>query len=189
MKKPDKVYFWFAGLLFVTTITFSFVVGIYNQTFMRSTILQALPDFSDFTSNSNLQNFIIIFTNNASKSLVIIFSGIFLGLLPIYIIYTNAQLIGLVAAMVYLHTNMVVVLAGLLPHGITESFAIILSTGYGIWLGAMTLRWLLFHEWKNFKQALKISFLEYIKIVLPLLLFSAMIEAFITPSIIHFFGG
>lgn len=188
--RPNHFYFVFIANLFIIIITFTFAIyTISLVTIMNNadaTISKThAASASDF---SNFKTFVDIFGNNISKAYMSMFAGFLFGIFPIYFIYVNSQIIGVVSSIVYLGSGGPVILAGLLPHGITESIAIITSSGYGVWLGVKFFRMIFYKESAAFKEATFYALSKYVKIILPLLLFSAIIETYVTPLVVHHFS-
>ncbi len=116
-----------------------------------------------------------IFFNNTSIALISLFSGFLLGVIPIFLLISNGLVIGLISSIVTKEVGLFS-LWRLLPHGIFEIPAIILSFALGIKFAGFILK-------KNFKKEFKIllkdSIRAFIFIIVPLLVLAAIIEAFL----------
>ncbi len=122
----------------------------------------------------------IIFLNNALKSLAAIFLGIGFGIFPLFLVAYNGEAVGIVANIFSKEKGILYVLAALLPHGIIEIPAILISAGIGLRLGHMvylSLRGMKTDIRSELRQAVKF----YIRVIVPLLLVAALIETFVTP--------
>lgn len=93
------------------------------------------------SSNPQLSFFIFIFLNNSIKSVVIIFLGALLGILPALFLLINGAVIGYL-----IHLNAIqgqdlftLIVKGLLPHGIIEIPAIIIACAFGLKFGSRVL--------------------------------------------------
>jgi stage II sporulation protein M len=110
-----------------------------------------------------------IFSNNVYVSFLSVITGIAFGIVPVFIAMSNGYVIGFVANKVVTKEGLLVLLK-LLPHGIFEIPAIMISIGLGIRLGQI---------WKN-KESAKTTWkkitLAFILIVVPLLIIAAIIE-------------
>ncbi|MEC0093949.1 hypothetical protein PMSD_21505 [Paenibacillus macquariensis subsp. defensor] len=97
--------------------------------------------------------FVFIFLNNSIKAVLIIFFGIFLGILPVIFLMINGMVLGyLVHHLSAQGENMFdVIVKGLLPHGIIEIPAIIIACAFGLRLG--TLVWISIGQWNREKRA------------------------------------
>jgi uncharacterized membrane protein SpoIIM required for sporulation len=66
-----------------------------------------------------------------------------------------------------------------LPHAILESIANLTADGLGLWLGVKTLMLLLKKEHGKLKPAITYSLKLFIAFIIPILIVSAAIEAFV----------
>jgi len=103
--------------------------------------LESMSSTIDQSSNPTLAMFIIIFLNNAIKSIFIIYLGVFFGLIPIFFLAVNGMVIGyLLHNMAEVHGGAYtfeIIIKGLLPHGIIEIPAIVIASAYGIRFGVL----------------------------------------------------
>lgn len=106
--------------------------------------LEQIASKIDASDNPQWTMFVLIFMNNAIKSIVIMYLGVFLGILPVFFLVVNGMLIGyLLKASAELHGGGFVfelVVKGLLPHGILEIPAIIIACAYGMRFGVLILK-------------------------------------------------
>ncbi|MFS0874209.1 stage II sporulation protein M [Paenibacillus xylanilyticus] len=137
--------------------------------------------------------FIFIFFNNAIKSVLVIYAGIFFGILPVIFLVINGMVIGF---LVHFTTNngaslFDIVVKGLLPHGIIEIPVIIIACAFGLKFGGLAFRSLvqlgsakrqmLGKQWETFlKKTLTASCW-----IVILLFIAAIIESTITFSIVR----
>jgi stage II sporulation protein M len=148
----------------------------------RDTINQLFSGLSFARNIPTFQLFIFIFLNNAIKALLVILLGFLFGIVPIFFVFTNANLIGLVVAVFGPREGFLQVVLSLLPHGIFEIPAILIASGYGLWLGVKFYRKLRYEE--PFMEAFRFSMRKYFTVVFPLLLLAAFIEAYITSFLV-----
>lgn len=143
--KEMRGYISFGFILFLAGI----VIGGTNpafKMFIEGQIagIQELSQMIDSASNPTLTMMIVIFLNNAIKSIFIIFLGAFLGVLPIIFLVVNGMVIGFILQGIANQpegpTVIEVIVKGLLPHGIIEIPAIIIACAYGMKLGALTFK-------------------------------------------------
>jgi len=111
-----------------------------------------------------------IFSNNVYVSFLSIVLGIFLGIVPLLISIFNGYIIGFVVNRVSDQEGLSI-LWQLLPHGIFEIPAIMISVGLGLTLGSF-----MFKEGESRKNIIKNVALSFILIVVPLLIIAAIIE-------------
>jgi stage II sporulation protein M len=138
----------FIGVSFVLFFA-GIVIGGSNpafRSFLDSQLaaLQGLVDVVEGAENKTLAMIVIIFLNNAVKSILIIFLGAFFGLLPILFLVVNGMVIGYLLERVADTPGAIsvfeLVVKGLLPHGIIEIPAIIVACAYGLRFGVLVLR-------------------------------------------------
>ncbi len=136
----------------------------------------------DFTT---FQLFVFIFGNNLGKTAIAMVAGVLFGIVPLLMLIVNGYLIGIVGGRILLNEGLLVVLGGLVPHGIFEIPAIIIALSWGIWIGArFSAR--LFRKGGSITKALRVAVISYVRLVAPLLLAAALVEAFLTPMVLHF---
>jgi uncharacterized membrane protein SpoIIM required for sporulation len=113
-----------------------------------------------------------IFSNNIKASFFAILLGVVFGIFPLITAAINGYLIGFVSRFV-MEIQGASVLWRLLPHGIFELPAIILSIGLGLKLGSDIFS-------KKGRKGLKSDFIEsmrlFVFVIFPLLLIAGLIE-------------
>lgn len=143
--KDMRGYIGFAFVLFFAGI----VVGGTNegfQSFLEAQIagLSQLVETVDNSSNPTLMMMVVIFLNNAIKSILVMYLGAFFGILPLLFLVINGMVIGFILK----HTAATpdglpvweLIVKGLLPHGIIEIPAIIIACAYGLKFGTLVFR-------------------------------------------------
>jgi stage II sporulation protein M len=127
--------------------------------------------------------FVKLFFNNLEACILLFLGGASFGIITIFIITLNGILIGAIMEIVHADHSVAFVAAAILPHGIFEIPAFIISGAIGILLAQS-----LINEWYNgtdtADDARKLA-RTFIMYVLPLVAIAAFVEAFITPIIIH----
>lgn len=137
-------------------------------------------------SGSPLKGIALLFLNNLLSSLQMMLLGIFLGVPPLLGLFSNGALLGALLTGLG-HEGIpafTFVLAGILPHGIFELPAFVISASFGLKMG--------FHlvfplPQKKRIESLRIIWREYFSIfpMLAYLLFvAAVIEVVLTPMLI-----
>jgi stage II sporulation protein M len=126
--------------------------------------------------------FLFIMFNNAAKAFLAMVAGVFFGIAPFLFVVVNGYAVGLFVRVAEGRQGWLVVAASLLPHGVLELSAIFLAAAYGFLLGRAF--------WRTLRggSALGPIFLyacgQYFRIVLPLLVAAALVEALVTPRVI-----
>lgn len=124
---------------------------------------------------------IFIFIKNASAILLSFILSPILCLLPILTLTLNGLLLSFVAAVIIQQKSFVLVLVGVLPHGIFEIPALIIGEAAALSFGIMAMTALLSpKERKLLLPNLKRN-LRYLVVALILLVPAAIIETFVTP--------
>lgn len=192
--KEMKHYF----IVVVLVFGFSLYLGWANSEQFSHFLegqMQGLKSLSQSLSskdNPQLWFFIFIFLNNAIKSVVIIFLGLLLGILPLFMLIANGMILGYVLSLQTHGSTLSIVLKGILPHGIIEIPVILIACAYGLKLGMLV--------WKSGAQLFvpdkdKTARTELVKIlhlikplivsIVVLLLFAAIIESTLTYWLVH----
>ena len=172
------------------------VAGIFIISFMAG-LLVSLQDlglsenYLDMLKNSfgwikdlnPIAIMLVIFLNNALKSLLSLVLGAGFGLIPVLFVGGNGLLLGLLVSLVLKQEGFLFVLAAILPHGIIELPMILISAGLGLRLG-----YFMYISIRGEKTDMRFELIEslwiYLRIIMPLLFVSAMIETFVTPLIV-----
>ncbi|MBI2858752.1 MAG: stage II sporulation protein M [Chloroflexi bacterium] len=134
-------------------------------------LLRGLPPFVMF---------ILIFLNNAVKSLLVILAGLGFGVLPIIFVIVNGLLIGFVVRL----ATPKVALAGILPHGVFELPAVLFASALGVHLGTVIWRKAR-GEVADIPGHIARAMKAYLLVILPALLIAAVIETYVTPLVMR----
>ena len=131
-----------------------------------------------------------ILTNNLSA----LFTAMFLGLIPFIRLPAmelglNAVLLGAMGSYYRQHgLSLAAYLAGTLPHGVTELSALVLAIAAGLHICRAVSDSLLRRGEKGaVRRAIGEALLLYARFIVPLLLVSAFVEAYVTPSLLERF--
>jgi stage II sporulation protein M len=173
-----------AFLLFSATLTVGWVGTMHNPAVGEQLMSVFQKEVAgEIISNNSFDIFVKLFFNNFEACILLFLGGASFGILTIFILSLNGVVIGSIMEIVHKDHTAIFVAAALLPHGIFEIPAFIISGALGILLaqslvsewygGADTAK-----EAKNYAR----TFIVY---VLPLVAVAAFVEAFITPVIIH----
>ena len=169
--KKTKNYFWFSLVLF-------FGVGIFGYlfpVFFEEQILKMIIELIEKTEGlGGLELIRFIFINNLKSGFFAMIFGIFLGIVPFIVAIMNGYVLGFVANKT-ISIEGILILWRLLPHGIFEIPAIMISIGLGLRLGLFLLI-SKNKNWKEFKKWFVDSLRVFVFIVIPLLILAAIIE-------------
>ena len=133
-----------------------------------------------------------LFYNNLRVSLLMLFGGIAFGLLPAAGALANGALVGYVLALAAARAGvnpLLMLAAGVLPHGIFEIPAYLLASAFGLKLGWLAARSLAGQEvreaWKSTGRELAPAILW----VMGLLAVAAAVESTVTPVLLRAAAG
>lgn len=130
-------------VLFIAGIVAGWSSEGFEQ-FLKSQ-LQGLGEISQqlgASDNPEWNFFVFIFLNNSIKSVLVMFSGLLLGVIPFFFLIINGMVIGFLLKVVEASGESLfdLIVKGLLPHGIIEIPVIVIACGYGLAFGGLVLR-------------------------------------------------
>ncbi len=167
--KECKWYFVFSLGIF----SLVFLTGFAFPIFFREKIILFIQGLVISIEGKNLLELIsFIFLNNIQAGFFVMIFGIFIGIFPIISLVFNSYLIGFVAREAAEQQG-IFILWKILPHGIFELPAVLLSIGIGLKIGFDLFR----KNWKkklgnNFKEGLRF----FVFVIIPVLIIAAIIE-------------
>jgi stage II sporulation protein M len=144
------------------------------------------------TSQSPPMVMLSIFANNAMVALVAMLAGLAAGLFPAFFVVSNGLIIGIMLETIVRNLGVVggvaVFAAGILPHGIIELPAVLISTAIGLNLGYAVLRAVF--TGKGFVVAeIKTGLRMFLSWIVPALVVAAFIETYVTAAILAAFAS
>lgn len=123
-----------------------------------------------------------LFLNNLETCVLLFLGGTIIGIVTLLVLSFNGIIIGGILEVVKGKTDILVMLASILPHGIFELPAVLVSSTLGLMLGrSMMLEFS--GQGDASVQAMYLGSL-FVKYVIPFIAFAACIEAFITPAVL-----
>ena len=178
--KSLKYYILFSSIIFIISVLsgYAFACNFPEET--REIIEELKEFFTVSEETTSFQMFLFILENNVVKLFMVIFLGVFAGLIPLLSIWGNGVILGIFAQIVSQELSWSFVVLGILPHGIIEIPVLILSTAIGMRIGKLAI-WRILGRHKNFREEWIKAIKFYIVVLVPLLFIAALIEAFITP--------
>ena len=120
--------------------------------------------------------FFVILLNNSAKSFAILLSGILFGLVPLIAVATNGYVLGVAYLFASGKVGYLKAAKVVLPHGVLEIPAIILSAGYGLWLGVTFAKRIRRRGMAGFVDQVIHAIRMFFKIAFPLFILAALIE-------------
>lgn len=175
--KKNKIYF----LIVLGIFIFSVILGMFFPVFLVNYITELVKKLAEETSGLNfLQLFFFILKNNLITAFFGLIFGIVFGLFPVSLAFLNGYVLGFISGKVANIAGFSSLIR-LLPHGVFEIPALVLSLGLGLKLGMFLF---VKNKRKQLKYDLENSLRVFLFIILPLLLIAGIIET----GLIFLFG-
>ncbi|MBT3398152.1 hypothetical protein HOA55_04090 [archaeon] len=168
--KESRWYVVTALLTFCIFILIGFAAPIFFTDQINALIQEMMLGLEGLNTQEIIS---YIFFNNLQASFFAIILGALFGVFPFITSIFNGYLIGFVMRFA-VEENGIFILWRLLPHGIFELPAIILSIGFGIKLGSNLFKKK--DKWKSFKKDFKESMRFFVFVIVPLLIIAGIIE-------------
>ncbi|MBR5485925.1 MAG: stage II sporulation protein M [Oscillospiraceae bacterium] len=174
------------------TVLFHFL-NLDNPEFVQKTVEELAQTLAKKGADSETGgvNFTSLLLNNLMVSLIAVSWGaVPFVFLSTPVLATNAIAISVMSAHFVLQgKSMAIFFAGLLPHGIFEIPALVLSVAMGLAISLnSTIRIFKDENTLSFSEMFLTCMKVYAWIVVPLMLLSAITEVYITPHIMKFFA-
>jgi stage II sporulation protein M len=165
-----KIHILIIVLLFLASVLLGFLFPVFFVDFIKKFIEEIIKKTGglDF-----FQLFLFISKNNLATAFVGLIAGVIFGIIPLFYAFFNGYVLGFVINKGVSALG-IGVLWRLVPHGIFELPALVLSLGAGLKLGTFIFGR---KKSRDFIYYVKNSFKVFIFIIVPLLLIAAVIEA------------
>ncbi len=172
------------SLLFFTTIMIGWVGTAQNPAVGEDLMKLFEKEVAGQMDGTNSVDMCLkLFANNLQACILLFLGGASFGILTIFIMSLNGIVIGAIMEIVHQDHTPLFVAAAILPHGIFEIPAFILSGALGMLLARSLLaEWYAGEDTAVDAHRFGRLFILY---VLPLVAIAACVEAFITPVVIH----
>jgi stage II sporulation protein M len=146
---------------------------------------ETLANFAKrFVGMPRIQLAAAIFLNNAVKTLVAILLGALLGIVPAFFLLANGVALGVAWTLSSGVRGPWLSLLSLLPHGALELPAVFLGTSIGLMIGLTAFKRLTRRGETTLASELVQALRYFCTVIVPLLLAAAVIEAFITATLV-----
>jgi stage II sporulation protein M len=177
---------------FLVTALLLFVLGIIagsllagHSTFAGLKINESLGGFAQMFINLPRPLLaLMIFANNAVKTLLVIVLGIAFAIVPFVFILVNGVAIGVVLHLATESKGLAYSMLAIVPHGVFELPGVLSGAAIGVMLGSKAIKRLFrkseFKIGSELSRAVKI----FISTIVPLLLIGAITEAYLTAAIL-----
>ena len=155
----------------------AFLLGFLAPIPGKMNLLGTLVDsFEPFLTLPIWKMFFVILLNKSAKSFAILLSGILFGLVPLIAVATNGYILGVAYLFVSGKVGYVQAAKKVLPHGVLEIPAVILSAAYGLWLGVTFARRIRRRDMAGFGDQVIHAIRMFFKVAFPLFILAALIE-------------
>ena len=174
-------------MLCLLGFAFSMIAGYYLGDKISVALLEELTGgLPDLEGINIVQLFFFIVYNNVTKSFLWMVLGIIGGIPPIFFVVLNGFFIGHFSYNVALDYSLGFIAAALIPHGVVEIPAILLSSAVGMGLGYALINRL--RGQGSLRAEFGKALLLFLTKILPLLVFAAVLEVILTPLVMLFLG-
>ena len=168
-----RFYILFVSILFIGSIILGYV-GFFGGTFSRpmgrlQQLSEVVEDFTVHPVGLFFLAFVLILLNNVLTCFLNIVLGPLLAIAPLASAVFNGGLIGCLA-----QKEGLIIFVGILPHGIFEIPALLLSAAIGLRMGREILK---NRMMRDLKGELRRGLRVFLVLILPLLLIAAVIES------------
>lgn len=183
-------YVWGLRLLFVLCL-FVFVVSLSMGFYLGDRVPFEIPEevswlLQYIESLSIPMIFLVIILNNLLNSLIWMVLGVLFGMPPLYFIVRNGFIVGRISYTTSLAVGLPLTAALLLPHGVIEIPAVLLSSAAGMGLGYQLINSL------RGRGSLRAEFGKALRLfvwrIAPMLLIAAVVEAALMAAMLYLQG-
>ena len=183
-------YVWGLRPLFTICLllfTFSLVMGFHLGDRIPGELLEeVMGSFPDVESLSFPMLFLFIFANNVFKSFLWMVLGVLFSAPSLFFTVLNGFIVGWFSHSIAMERGLTFTAAALIPHGVIEIPTILLSSAAGMALGYQLINRL--RGRGGLRAELGRALRLFIWRIVPLLLFSALVEVTVTPMVILLLG-
>ena len=177
---------------FLITALLLFVLGIIagsllsgHSTFAGVKINESLGGFAQMFINLPRPLLaLMIFVNNAVKTLLVIVLGIVFAIVPVVFILVNGVAIGVVLSLVTQSKGLAYSVLAIVPHGFFELPGVLSGAAIGVMLGSKAIKRLFRRSEFRVRSELSRAVKIFLTIILPLLAIGAITEAYLTAAIL-----
>ncbi len=182
---PLRPYLLVIITLFLLATAAGYVSAYFNPDIIDELMGQFEESYGWIADESPTMIMLFIFANNTINSFIAMLLGTFFGIWPVIFILINGFFIGVVVFSLLQEYSILVVLSGLLPHGIIELPMIFISASIGLRLGVLAFQKIFTIKEIRFKYEMFSAIRFFVTVIVPLLFIAAIIETFITSSILY----
>lgn len=164
-------------LILASIFAVAFLSGTLAPVPIQKEVSKAFKFLADeFQGLSGGTLFFYILSHNIMASILILFTGLFYGIIPILSMGANGFLLGVLYRRVAETLGYSKAAWMVLPHGVFEIPALLIAASYGLWLGVMAYRRMRGKENTPLRFHIGHASRQYLAVVFPLLIIAAAIE-------------
>jgi len=175
-----KRFIIISAAFFVFSIIYGYFSAYSSPEEAKNTLIEFEKIFASVLESSTFMQFIFIFLNNTFSLFLSIALGLVFGIAPFIYLFSNGMLLGVFVFLWQQEFALSEFLIGILPHGIIEIPLLIVSAAIGLKIGKAVID-KVFKKKGEVKPEVKIGLDFFIKVMIPLALIAAAVEAYITP--------
>ncbi len=179
-----RPYVLFCSVIFVLSVFLGYSAACNYSQEIQKVLREIKEMWMPFQEATSLKLFIFIAFNNISKIALVVFLGIISGIFPILFLFVNGIVVGIFAYTVAETVSWQMFLVGILPHGVIEIPVLILGAASGVKLGGVVFN-KIFRKRGNLREEFSLALEFFLRILLPLLILAAVIEAFVTANLVR----
>jgi len=184
---PHKSYLrslWPYVLVSALIFVFGIIAGYYVTEVFPSDSQEMISllkkTYEPILEAGTFSQVLFVFLKNGIASFLIIITGVIFGIIPVISLIDNGGILGMVSTSFLKEHTFYHLLAGILPHGIFEIPLFLISSAIGLKIGRTSIR-RIFKGEGSIKKELNLALNTFLKLILVLLFFVAMIEVLVTP--------
>ena len=171
--RPIRRYLPILTLIFVA----AFLAGMLAPSPTRQQMTDTFQVVADnYRGLAGGKLFFTILLHNVMASIIVLISGVIVGIIPTFAIGANGFLLGVVYRQAAEVAGYWKAALKVLPHGVFELPALLLAASYGLWLGVTVVRKIRGKESTLLRFHIEHAFRRYFTVVFPLLIVAAAIE-------------
>ena len=164
-------------LILTSIFVASFLAGTIAPTSFQKEAAEASRFIADMLQGLSGGRLIYnILVHNVMASILILLSGVLFGIVPIFSMGANGFFLGVIYRQTAEMAGFSKAAIMILPHGVFEIPALLLTASYGLRLGVMVVQRMRGNESTPIRFQIEHAFRRYFAVVFPLLIVAAGIE-------------
>jgi stage II sporulation protein M len=162
--------------LFVASFLLGFLAPIPGKMDLFGELKDA---FKPILTLSPWKMFFVILLFNSAESFAVLLAGILFGVVPLIAVATNGYILGATYMFASRSVGFVKAAKEVLPHGVFEILAVLISAAYGLRLGVTFAKRIQQRDMAGFGNQVVHAIRMFFKVAFPLFFLAAVIETFL----------